>query len=166
VSLPYGVTISYPEDWEKEELSELGLRDYGRTTINIANFFSPDITPERAREAGPNVDTAKYTILSIDVDPNPVSDFEQYFNFVTLALQNYYGHIDITKHDYQLKISNYPSYQLNFDILNKRRCYIFTNVDGTVYTFTFKNPSPYSKEIQDMYKSVKIIPPTPTPKHR
>ncbi len=158
-NLPYGIIISYPQDWEKKELSEIGLRDYGRTAINIANFFSPDITYERMRDTGSNPDISMYTTLSIDVDQNYVSDFEQYFNLVVLALQERYGHIEITKHNYQLEISGYDSYRLDFDTINMRGTYIFTDVDGTVYIFSFKNPSPYSSEVENMYKSIKIIPP-------
>ena len=163
--LPDGVTITYPSDWQKEETSETSMRDYGRITTNIANFYSPDISPERAQAGQPNVDTSRYTTLSIDVDPSPVTDFEQYFNLVTIALQKKYGHIDITKHNYQLKISKttafdgYKSYQMDFDTTNLRGSYIFTNVDGTVYIFAFRNPSPYSAEVQDMYMSVRIVPP-------
>jgi len=171
--LSEGVTITYPSDWEKEEVSETSLRDYGRVTTNIANFYSPDITSDRAYLAQPNVDTSSYTSLSIDVDPNPVSEFDQYFNLVTIALQKYYGHIDITKHNYQLKISQtdtfqgYESYQMDFDTTNMRGSYIFTNVDGTIYIFAFKNPSPYSTEVQDIYKSIKIVnPESPEQKHR
>jgi hypothetical protein len=148
------------------------MRDYGRITTNIANFYSPDISSSRATLASPNVDTSKYTTLSIDVDPNPVTDFENYFNQVTLALGNHYGHIDITKHNYQLKISpsdtfaGYKSYQMDFDTTNMRGSYIFTNVDGTIYTFAFKNPSPYSAEVQDMSKSIQIVPVVSTDKHR
>ena len=164
VDLPYGITISYPQDWQMEESSETGLRDYGRTTINIAKFFSPAITPERRKDAGPNVDQSTYTTLSIDVDPNRVSDFEKYFNLAVVAIQKEYGTIEITKHNYQLKISvnkkfsGYKSYQLDFDTKNMRGTYIFTYVDGTVYIFSFKNPSPYSTEVQDMIKSIIIVP--------
>ncbi len=141
------------------------MRDYGRVTTNIANFFSPDISRERTLPVYQNLDTSKYTTLSIDVDPNPVTDFENYFNQATLALQNTYGRIVITKHNYQLKISptdsfeGYRSYQMDFDTDKMRATYIFTNVDGTVYIFAFKNPSPYSAEVMDMYKSISIVPP-------
>ena len=175
--LAEGVTISYPEDWQKEEfsnLTELGLRDYGRTTVNIANLYSPDITAERQKLGGPNPDASTYTTLSIDVDPTPVSDFEQYFNLVTLALQKSYGHITITKHNYQLDISKtdtnpegYDAYQMDFDTKTMRGKYIFADVDGTVYIFAFKNPSPYSSEVEEMYKSIVITPVTSSStKHR
>jgi hypothetical protein len=171
VSLSDGVTITYPSDWEKEEVSELAARDYGRTTTNIANFYSPDISQERRDSDGPNPDTSTYTALSIDVDPSPVTDFEQYFNLVTIALQNSYGAITITKHNYQLKVSptdtfeGYKSYQMDFDTKTMRASYVFTNVDGTIYIFAFKNPSPYSNEVQAMVKSI-VITPASAAKHR
>jgi hypothetical protein len=168
-----GVTLAYPSDWQKDEVSELSTRDYGRATTNIANFYSPDITSERAKQAYPNVDTSKYTTLSVDVDSQHVTDFEQYFNLVAVALQNHYGSIEITKHNYQLKISKtdtfegYKSYQMDFDTKDMRGSYIFTNVDGTIYIFAFKNPSPYSSEVQDIYKSIQIVPVTSSDqKHR
>jgi len=170
--LSNGVTLSYPQDWEKKELYESGLRDYGQNTINIANFFSPDITSARAQAAQPNLDKSSYTTLSIDVDPNQVSDFEHYFNLVTLALQQKYGHIDITKHNYQLQISatdtfsGYKSYQMDFDTTGMRGSYIFTDVNGTIYIFSFKNPSPYSNEIQEIVDSIRIVPQVTTQKSR
>jgi hypothetical protein len=172
-SLSNGITIAYPRDWVIENVNETAVRDYGRSTINIANFYSPDITSYRASLASPNVDTSKYTTLSIDVDPTPVSDFEDYFNQGTLALGTHYGHIEITKHNYQLKISStgssqgYKSYQMDFDTTDMRGTYVFSNVDGTIYIFAFRNPSPYSAEVQDMIKSIRIVPPqVSTEKHR
>jgi len=165
-NLADGVSVSYPADWQKEEISELALRDYGRTTLNIANFYSPDISSGQQNPDGTNPDTSAYTTLSIDVDPNTVTDFEQYFNLVTLALQKSYGSITITKHNYQLKISGYDSYQMDFDTKTMRGSYIFTDVDGTIYIFAFKNPSPNSLEVENMYKSVVITPTVTTTKHR
>jgi hypothetical protein len=169
-NLAEGVTIIYPVDWQKEEFPESSLpalRDYGRTTVNIANLYSPDITTERQIQAGANPDASTYTTLSIDVDPTPVSDFEQYFNLVTLALQKSYGSITITKHNYQLDISKtdtnpdgYDAYQMDFDTKTLRGKYIFVDVDGMVYIFAFRNPSPYSSEVEEMYKSVVITPVT------
>jgi len=173
-TLSNGVTISYPSDWQKEVTSETSMRDYGRITTNIANFYSPYLAGERVLPSYQNVDTSKYTTMSVDVDPNPVTDFENYFNLATLALQSKYGPIKITKHNYQLKISSsrtfegYTAYQLDFDTDNMRGTYIFTNVDGTIYIFSFKNPSPYAAEVLDMYKSISIVPPVsaPVPKSR
>jgi len=164
-NLKYGVTISYPVDWRKEEKDVKVLRDYGRNVINIANFYSPDIRSDRAAAAAPNPDKSRYTTLSVDVDPVATADFERYFNLATLAVGNKYENIDITKRNVVLRISitnafpaGYKSYELDFDTGNMRGKYIFTNVDGTIYIFAFRNPSPYSKEIEDIYKSIIIEP--------
>jgi hypothetical protein len=164
-NLDYGVTISYPVEWRKEITDVRVLRDYGRNTINIANFYSPDITSDRAFAAAPNPDKSRYTTLSIDVDPVATSDFERYFNLATLAVQNKYGSVEITKRNVQMRISitntfptGYKSYELDFDTKDKRGRYLFTNVDGTVYIFAFRNPSPYSKEVENIYKSIIITP--------
>jgi hypothetical protein len=163
-NLDYGITISYPVDWRKEEKGTKVLRDYGRNVINIANFYSPYITSDRAVAASTNPDKSRYTTLSVDVDPAAAPDFERYFNLATLAVQNKYESVEITKRNVQLKISisntfpGYKSYELDFDTPDRRGRYLFTNVDGTIYIFAFRNPSPYSKEIEDIYKSIIITP--------
>lgn len=161
VSLSNGVTVTYPGDWEKEIPGmNLSMRDYGRETYNIANFYSPDVLvlSKRWNQSQPNVDQSKYTVMSIDVDPVQVTDFETYFNLATLDLQKYYGSIDITKHDFNQKISGYKAYRLDFDTPTAMRgSYIFTNVDGTMYIFVFKNPSLYSGEIDDLLDTIKIV---------
>ncbi|MDD5144178.1 hypothetical protein [Methanoregula sp.] len=172
--LTYGVTVTVPSNWEKEiPEEEDALRDYGRVTTNIANFYSPDVPylSKRWNQSQPNIDKSNYTVMSIDVDPGTVTDFEQYFNLATLALQNTYGHITITKHNYQLKISGYDAYKLDFDTsldekTDMRASYIFTDVDGTIYIFAFKNPSLYSSEVEEIYKSAKIVSVVPTKKSR
>lgn len=173
-SLTHGVTITVPSNWDKEIPPETdALRDYGRVTTNIVNFYSPDVPylSKRWNQSQPNVDKSNYTVMSIDVDNGTVTDFEQYFNLVTLALQNKYGHITITKHNYQMKISGYDAYKLDFETsLNEntdmRASYIFTDVDGTVYIFAFKNPSLHSSEVEEIYKSAKIVLPVTTKKSR
>jgi len=172
--LTHGVTVTVPSNWEKEIPVEVdALRDYGRVTTNIANFYSPDVPylSKRWNQSQPNIDKSNYTVMSIDVDPGTVTDFEQYFNLATLALQNTYGHITITKHNYQLKISGYDAYKLDFDTsldekTEMRASYIFTDVDGTIYIFAFKNPSLYSSEVEEIYKSAKIVSVVPTKKSR
>jgi hypothetical protein len=163
--LDYGITLSYPVNWRKEETNVKAMRDYGRNTINIANFYSPDITSDRVSVAGANPDKSKYTSLSIYVDPVAVPDFERYFNLATLAVQNKYESVEITKRNVVLRISitntfpaGYKTYELDFDTPTMRGRYLFTNVDGTIYIFAFRNPSPYSKEVEDIYKSIIIEP--------
>lgn len=162
--LDYGVTISYPVTWRKEETGTRVFRDYGRNVINIANVYSPDITPDRALAAAPNPDTSAYTLLSIDVEPAEVPDFERYFNLATLAVMDTYPSASITKRNVQLKISvtdtfpGYKSYELDFDTSDSRGKYIFTDAYGTVYIFAFRNPYPFSREVEDIYKSIIISP--------
>src|SRR5512136_171597 len=84
-SLPYGVSISYPGTWKREDVLTSGERDYGRTTLNIANFYSPYTIPG---------DTASYNALSIDLDQDPGTDFENYFNQATLAVGKTYDTAD------------------------------------------------------------------------
>jgi len=160
--LPEGITITYPADWEIEKVSSLTLKDYGRTTRTVADLYSPDITPDRARSAEPNPDDSRNTHLSIDIEPELITNFEGYFHNASLALDSKYRKYKITKHNYQLQMSvtddfsGYPSYQLNFDGTGVRGSYIFTNVDGKVYIFAFRNPSPYSQEVADIIRSVRI----------
>jgi hypothetical protein len=156
-TLPYGVTISYPQDWERNDVGTADVRDYGRTTVNIANFFSPAAIPK---------DPESYTTLGIDIDQSVDTDLEQYFNLATLALGKYYGSpFDITKHSYQLKISGYKSYELDWQTRSTRGIYIFTEAKGDIYIFSFKsqNTPPasgaFSDEIVEMYKSVTLNPP-------
>ncbi len=164
--LPNGVTISYPRDWERNDAGTADIRDYGRTTVNIANFFSPDAIQG---------DPKSYTVLSIDIDQAPdTEDLKQYFNLATIALGKYYGSsFDITKHSYQLTISGYKSYELDWKTDNSRGLYIFTEAKGDVYIFAFRSPNTpvasgaYSAEIEQMYKSVVLNPPDALPvKHR
>lgn len=163
-NLDYGLTLSYPVTWRKEEPGSTEFRDYGRSVINIANFYSPAITSDRAVAASPNPDTLTYTMLSVDIDPAATSDFERYFNLAVLAVTDAYPAATITKRNVQLKISvtgtfaGYKSYELDFDTDDMRGKYIFTNAGGTVYIFAFRNPSPYSKEVEDIYKSIIITP--------
>ena len=162
-SLPYGVSISYPNDWERQDVLTSGVRDYGQNTVNIANFFSPNEIPG---------DSQSYNSLSIDVDQNVAGDFDQYFNQATLAVGKTYD-TQMEAHSYSLKISGYNSYELDFRTKDVKGSYIFTNADGSIYIFAFKGPTKpiaveaLSGEIVDMYKSIRLNPPvTSVPKQR
>lgn len=163
-NLSDGVAVTYAADWEMQGATGTGLRDYGRTTRNIANLYSPAITPDEARSAEPNPDESRYTVLSIDVEPEPVTNFEGYFHNASLALDGKYLKYKITKHNYQLQMSvtddfsGYPAYQLNFDGTGVRGSYIFTNAGGKVYIFAFRNPSPHSVEVAGIIHSIRISP--------
>lgn len=155
-TLPYGITISVPGDWERQDVLTTGIRDYGQETINIANFFSPDEIPG---------DPQSYNSLSIDIDQNPQGTFDQYFNNATIAVGNTYSNpINIQAHSYALKISGFDSYELDFQSSDVKGTYIFTNAKGSIYIFAFKGPNKpaavnaLNSEIVDMYKSIQLNP--------
>lgn len=158
------IAISCPGDWRIDETGVMVLRDYGRNVHNIAILSSPYITSDRISTASSNPDIQRYTSLAVDVEPDVTTDFERYFNLATLAVQSRYENVEITKRDVLLKISvtdtfsGYKSYELDFDAKDVRGKYIFTNVDGTVYIFAYRNPSPYSREVEEIYKSIRITP--------
>jgi hypothetical protein len=163
VSLPYGVVISYPNDWERQDALTSGVRDYGKDTINIANFYSPNEIPG---------DSLSYNSLSIDLDQNVPDDFEQYFNQATLAIGKTYNP-QMEAHSYSVKISGYDSYELDFQTHEVKGTYIFTKTDGSMYIFAFKGPnkpvavSKLSDVKIDIYKSIQLNPPvTNLPKTR
>jgi hypothetical protein len=155
-SLPYGVTMSYPGTWKREDVVASGERDYGRTTLNIANFSSPFTIPG---------DTASYNILSIDLDKDPGTDFEGYFNKATLAVGKAYdtGDQGIIKSS-TLYISGYKSYEMDFESRTMRGSYIFTSTKNGMYIFAFRGPNKpvpvqtLQAEKVDMYKSIRISP--------
>jgi hypothetical protein len=159
-SLPYGVTISVPADWTRQDVLKSGVRDYGTTTLNIANFYSPTII------AG---DEASYIALSVDVDRDPGTDFEKYFNNATLAVAKTYGTpTTVEAHSYTLTISGYKSYELDFRTAAVKGTYIFTSTENGMYIFAFKVPNKpmvvqeFQDTIVDIYKSITISPPTVT----
>jgi hypothetical protein len=157
-SLPYGVTISVPADWTRQDVLSSGVRDYGTTTLNIANFYSPNAITG---------DPASYTSLSVDVDQNPGADFEKYFNNATLAVGKTYGvPTQIEAHSYTIPISGYKSYELDFQTDEVKGTYIFTSTENGMYIFAFKVPNKpravrvFQSTIVDIYTSIRINPPT------
>ena len=165
VSLPYGVTISVPADWTRQDVLTSGVRDYGTTTVNIANFYSPNAIPG---------DPASYIALSVDVDQDSGADFERYFNNATLAVGKTYGEpIQMEAHSYTITISGYKSYELDFLTSDVKGTYIFTSTENGMYIFAFKVPNKrlavqaFQEEIVDIYKSIRINPPiADVPRHR
>jgi hypothetical protein len=156
-TLPYGITISCPRDWIVEETGVTIERDYGREVVNVANLYSPMIPPGR-KMGGLNPDASDNTILTVDVDEAGATDLESYFNHATVALQDEYGKIDITRHNLQLSISGYKAYRLDFDAQDLRGTYLFTQAGGRMYIFSFSNPTPYSSEVEAIYRSIIISP--------
>jgi hypothetical protein len=164
-SLPYGVTISVPADWTRQDVLTGGIRDYGTTTVNIANFYSPDTIPG---------DKASYNTLSIDIDKNPGADFEKYFNNATLAVGKTYGDpTQIEAHSYTITISGYKSYELDFQSSEVKGTYIFTSTENGMYIFAFKGPNKplavkaSEGEIVAIYKSIRLnLPAVDVAQHR
>jgi hypothetical protein len=164
-SLPYVVNISVPADWTRQDVLTSGVRDYGTTTVNIANFYSPDTIPG---------DKASYNTLSIDIDQNPGADFEKYFNNATLAVAKTYGDpTQVEAHSYTITISGYKSYEVDFQSSEVKGTYIFTSTKNGMYIFAFKGPNKplavqaSEGEIVAIYKSIRLNPPTvDVPQHR
>ena len=157
-SLPYGVTIAVPAGWTRQDLYTSGVRDYGTTTVNIANFYSPTTIVS---------DPASYVTLSIDVDPNPGADFEKYFNSATIAVGKTYGVPTLMEaHSYTIPISGYKSYELDFQTAEVKGTYIFTSTENGMYIFAFRVPNKplavraLQAAIVDIYQSIRINPPT------
>jgi hypothetical protein len=156
-SLPYGVTISVPADWTRQDVMADGVRDYGTATENIANFYSPPVIP---------ADRSSSIALGVDFDRIPGRDFEKYFNNATVAVQKSYEaltHVEV--HSTTLKIAGYKSYELDFQTEQVKGTYIFTSTEYGVYIFTFKVPNKpravqvFNGVVVDMYKSIRISPP-------
>ena len=157
-SLPYGVTISVPAGWTRQDVLKSGVRDYGTTTLNIANFYSPNTI---------SGDQSSYVALSVDVDQDPGADFEKYFNNATLAVGKTYGvPTMIEAHSYTLTISGYKSYELDFRTPEVKGTYIFTSTENGMYIFAFKVQNKpmavqaFQDAVVDIYKSIRISPPT------
>lgn len=166
-STDYGVTLEYPKAWQAQESGELGVRDYGKSAINIVNIFSPD--------------TDTYATFSVDVDPNQTTDLEKYYNNAVIALQKTYPGLQLTKHSAQLKVSDNFAYRADYqyshmDSIKKDYGFqVYTIVDKTPYIFTYqvndltptdKTYANYLDEAQDIVKSVTITPVTITVKNR
>lgn len=164
---PYGITMSYPKDWDAQEASDLAVRDYGKDTINIVNFYSPG--------------KDSYVTFSVDVDPSTTTDLEKYYNTAIIALQATYPHWEMTKHNAQLKVSDNFAYRIDYRIPHEDSTktdyglQVYTIVKGTPYIFTYqaKDLTPTDEtytsnldEAQDMIKSVSINPVTVTAKSR
>jgi hypothetical protein len=101
----YHLTISYPADWQEQDIDPTNcwaLRNYGETTCNIVNFFSP-ITG-----------IGTYRTFSIDVDNPSTLTIENYFNKATGALETYYPGMQVVKTSFQQEISDNKAYELVF----------------------------------------------------
>jgi hypothetical protein len=158
-ALLYGVTLSYPDTWTRQDVLTGAVRDYGTYTVNLANFYSPNAI---------SGDSESYNTLSVDLDQSPGSDFEAYFNKATLAVEKTYGTpLDLSVHSYTLDVSGYKTYELDFQTKTDdvKGSYLFTSTENGMYIFAFKGPNkPESVEalqgdIEVIIKSIRISPP-------
>jgi hypothetical protein len=159
----YKISMIYPADWEKEELYEVSLRDYGQETINIVNFFSPTLNSE-------------YATFSIDVHPKIDTELDDYYNHAIVALH-------LTDPQITRRMSNFNIYAKTanrIDYLSCERsdnevCHktknikVFTYINKNIYIFSFSGGydiyDDNLDEAEAMLKSVEIVPVT-TEKHR
>ncbi|OPX62175.1 MULTISPECIES: hypothetical protein [unclassified Methanoregula] len=157
-TLPYGVTVTVPADWSRQDVMTSDIRDYGRRAVRIATFSSPVTIPGDAK----SVNT-----LSVDIDENPGADFEAYFNQATLALQDYYKtRLDshsIVKSS-TLTVSGTKAYQLDFQTEVVKGYYIFTKTDKGMYILAFRGENKPTAvralqgRTEEIVKSVTIAP--------
>jgi hypothetical protein len=157
-SLPYGVSITVPDTWSREDVLTSDVRDYGKRAIRIARFTSPGTPPG---------DAASTNTLTIDIDQSPGADFEDYFNSATLAVEKTYG-TQLDSHSIvkssMLQISGYKSYELDFQTAEVKGSYLFTSTEKGMYVFAFKGPNnrvpvqTLEGQITDIIKSIRITP--------
>ncbi|MFA5267948.1 MAG: hypothetical protein WC379_08245 [Methanoregula sp.] len=164
-ALQYGVTLAYPDTWTRQDVLTSAVRDYGTTTINIANFYSPETIPG---------DSASYNTLSVDFDQSPGSNFEDYFNQATLAVGKTYGTpLGVSSHSYTMKVSGYKTYELDFQTTAVKGTYLFVSTENGMYIFSFRGPNQQDSvealqgNIEAIIKSIVITPLVPdTTPHR
>ena len=99
------LTMSYPADWQVQEIDPINcwaVRDYGKNTCNIVNFFSPTTS------------TGTYLTFSIDTDNPTTSNLEDYFNKVCGGLETTYPGLQVVHPFFQLKVSDNKAYELDY----------------------------------------------------
>ena len=155
-SLPYGVTISVPADWTRQDVLTSGVRDYGATTVTIARFSSPNAIPG---------DSASHTSLSIDIDQNPELTLRSTSTTRPLPWQRPTAipqQWRPTVTPYQYPVINRT--ELDFTSAEVKGTYIFTSTENGMYIFAFRVPNKqravraFQTEIVDIYTSIRIIP--------
>ena len=140
----YPLTMDYPAGWVMNQPGNCSPRDYGRTTCNIANFYSPDTTVETERT------------FSVDVDPSPGSTLEDYFNQGTAALSRNYAPVSNIRPTSMYQVSGYRAYRFDFvKPDNTVEIVVFTiTPDDVGYIFTYDGREDTS--FQTIIKSVNI----------
>ena len=140
----YPLTMDYPRGWVTNQPGDCSLRDYGRTTCNIVNFYSPD--------------NPAYRIFSVDVDPNPGSSIEDYFNDATATLSRNYAPVSNLRPTSLYHVSGYKAYRFDFvKPDNSVEIVVFTiTPDYKAYVFTYNAME--DSDFDTMIKSVNITP--------
>ena len=138
----YPLTMNYPSGWVLNQPGDCSLRDYGRTTCNIVNFYSPD--------------NPAYRIFSVDVDPSPGSSLEDYFNAATATLSRNYAPVSNLRPTSIYHVSGYKAYRFDFvKPDNSVEIAVFTiTPDNTAYIFTYNTME--DSDFDTMIKSVNI----------
>jgi len=142
----YPLAMDYPSGWVKNQPDDCSLRDYGRTTCNIVNFYSPE--------------NPAYRIFSVDVDPSPGSSLEDYFNAATATLSTYYAPVANLRPTSLYQVSGYKAYRFDFVKLDKSvEIAVFTiTPDNKAYIFSYNALE--DSDFDTMIKSVNITPVT------
>ena len=142
----YPLNMDYPPGWITNQPGDCALRDYGRTTCNIVNFYSPD--------------NPAYRIFSVDVDPAPGSSLEDYFNTATASLSRYYAPVSNLRPTSLYQVSGYKAYRFDFVKPDKSvEIAVFTiTPDNKAYIFTYNALE--DADFDTMIKSVNITPAT------
>jgi len=140
----YPLTMNYPPGWVTNQPGDCSPRDYGRTTCNIVNFYSPE--------------NPAYRIFSVDVDPSPGSSLEDYFNDATVALSRNYAPVSGLRPTSQYQVSGYLAYRFDFvKADNSVEIAVFTiTPDYKAYIFTYNAME--DRDFDTMIKSVTITP--------
>jgi len=152
--------MSYPADWQVQEVDPVNcwaLRDYGRTTCNIVNFFSPTTA------------IGTYRTISIDVDSPTTLAMEDYFNKVAGALETTYPGLQVTKDYFQQKISNNKAYEIVFrkgDENNSPPAIRVVTITENNVPYIISYNALEDHEFDNMLKSIQITTVSSTPKQR
>ena len=138
----YPLTMDYPQGWVLNQPGDCSLQDYGRTTCNIINFYSPD--------------NPAYRIFSVDVDPSPGSSLEDYFNEATATLSRNYAPVSNLRPTSLYHVSGYKAYRFDFvKPDNSVEIAVFTiTPDNKAYIFTYNTRE--DSDFDTMIQSVNI----------
>ncbi len=101
----YRFSMQYPSGWvvqETDPASCLAVRDYGKKTCAVVTFYSP------------KPDESGYSAVRVDVGAPFDGTLEEYFNQATVALEDLYHPLTLTRNNFQAHIANRPAYRLDY----------------------------------------------------